>query len=197
MKKLEDKLSGSYYTPHKTIRFMMDYLEREGKICDSVLEPSAGDGRFIDVIEGVEKVKKIVAVELIEKKVKELENKRYSEKIRLVSDDFLNYAEKTTEKYRLIIGNPPYINVKNMESGCIEKAKNLCEKYQLSGSLMKNIWVAFVLSAFSCMERNGIIFFVLPMEFLQVQYAEKIRVFWKSISIQYISYLLRKKCFLK
>lgn len=155
----------------------LDYLEREGKICDSVLEPSAGDGRFIDVIEGVEKVKKIVAVELIEKKVKELENKRYSEKIRLVSDDFLNYAEKTTEKYRLIIGNPPYINVKNMESGCIEKAKNLCEKYQLSGSLMKNIWVAFVLSAFSCMERNGIIFFVLPMEFLQVQYAEKIRVF--------------------
>lgn len=42
---------------------------------------------------------------------------------------------------------------------------------------MKNIWVAFLLAAISCIEKDGVIFFVLPMEFLQVQYAEKIRLF--------------------
>ena len=31
MKKLEDKLSGSYYTPFKTVQFMKKYLERVNK----------------------------------------------------------------------------------------------------------------------------------------------------------------------
>ena len=42
---------------------------------------------------------------------------------------------------------------------------------------MKNMWVAFVMAAVSCLDIGGTIFFVLPMEFLQVQYAEKIRSF--------------------
>ena len=51
MKKLEDKLLGSYYTPFRTVRFMREYLQREHKIYGRVLEPSVGDGRFIDEFE--------------------------------------------------------------------------------------------------------------------------------------------------
>ena len=58
-----------------------------------------------------------------------------------------------------------------------DRLKKICGKYQLPDSLMQNMWVAFVLAAVSCLEREGTIFFVLPMEFLQVQYAEKIRLF--------------------
>ena len=177
MKKLEDKLSGSYYTPYRTIRFMRGYLERECKTYRKVLEPSVGDGRFVDEFQKEKNIQRFVAVELIEEKVRQLENKKYSEQVEIVADDFLGFSEKTNEKYQLIIGNPPYINIKNMEDSSKEKAKRICEKYQLSNSLMKNMWVAFLLAAVSCLERGGIIFFVLPMEFLQVQYAEKIRLF--------------------
>ena len=48
MKKIEDKLSGSYYTPYRTIQFMKEYLAREHKIYGKVLEPSVGDGRFLE-----------------------------------------------------------------------------------------------------------------------------------------------------
>lgn len=177
MKKLEDKLLGSYYTPFRTIRFMKEYLEREHKIYRKVLEPSVGDGRFVDVFEKVENIQSFVAVELIEEKVRQLKNKRYSEQVEIVADDFLSFSEKINEKYQLIIGNPPYINIKNMVDDSKKRAKKICEKYQLPSSLMQNMWVAFVLAAVSCLERGGTIFFVLPMEFLQVQYAEKIRLF--------------------
>ncbi len=177
MKKIEDKLLGSYYTPFRTVQFMKKYLAREHKTYKSVLEPSVGDGRFLDAFGNEENIQSFVAIELMEEKVKQLKNKRYSEQVEIITDDFLNFSEKTNEKYQLIIGNPPYINIKNMEDTSREKAKEICEKYLLPSSLMKNVWVAFLLAAVSCLERDGTIFFVLPMEFLQVQYAEKIRLF--------------------
>lgn len=177
MKNLEDKLSGSYYTPIQIAQFMKKYLAGEQKKYSKVLEPSVGDGRFVDVFEKEECIQKMVAVELVEDKVSQLESKGYSDHIEIVADDFLNFSEKTNEKYQLIIGNPPYINIKNMENDAKEKAKKICSRYQLPHSLMQNMWVAFVLASVSCLEKGGIIFFVLPMEFLQVQYAEKIRLF--------------------
>lgn len=44
MKRLEDKLSGSYYTPIKTVQFMKAYLLKEKRKYRSMLEPSVGDG---------------------------------------------------------------------------------------------------------------------------------------------------------
>ncbi len=123
MKRFEDKLSGSYYTPFRTVQFMKEYLAREHKIYKRVLEPSVGDGRFVDVFEKEENIERFVGVELIEEKVRQLKNKRYSEQIEIVTDDFLNFSEKTNEKYQLIIGNPPYINIKNMEDDSKKRQK--------------------------------------------------------------------------
>lgn len=125
MKRFEDKLSGSYYTPLRTVQFMKEYLAREHKKYKRVLEPSVGDGRFVDVFEKEENIERFVGVELIEEKVRQLKNKRYSEQIEIVTDDFLNFSEKTNEKYQLIIGNPPYINIKNMEDDSKKGKRNL------------------------------------------------------------------------
>ncbi len=177
MKNADNKLSGSYYTPHRTIAFMERYLSEEHKVYHTVLEPSAGDGRFLDVFGYKEAVREVTAVELIEEKAEQLKHRNYPEKVKVFQSDFLDFAEKTEAKYQLIIGNPPYINLKNIEDDMKEKAKKICVKYKLPVSLMKNIWVAFVLASVSCLEKDGAIFFVLPLEFLQVQYAEKIRLF--------------------
>lgn len=80
MKRIADKLSGSYYTPYRTIQFMKEYLAREHKIYGKVLEPSVGDGRFLDAFEKEESIEKIVAVELIEEKVGQLKNRDYLER---------------------------------------------------------------------------------------------------------------------
>ena len=177
MKRLEDKLSGSYYTPIKTVQFMKAYLLKEKRKYRSMLEPSVGDGRFIDEFEKDENIQEIVGVELIGEKIEKLKKKGYSDRVKIVEDDFLFFSENVNRKYELIIGNPPYISIRNMEDSSKEKAKQICKKYQLPNTLMQNMWVPFLLAALSCLKEGGAIFFVLPMEFLQVQYAEKIRLF--------------------
>ncbi len=177
MKKRKDKLSGSYYTPHKTVQFMKRYLANKNKIHGNMLEPSAGDGRFLNAFENETQIRSFVAVELDTQKVTALKERNYSDKVKVIADDFLDFAMKMEDKYHVIIGNPPYVNKKNMEEAAREKAKKICEKFALPDSLMQNLWVAFVLAAVSCLEEDGTLFFVLPMEFLQVQYAEKIRLF--------------------
>ncbi len=151
----ENKLSGSYYTPHKTVQFMRKYLEKEHKLYGNMLEPSVGDGRFLEVFEQGGIIRKLVGVELNRKKVEHLRNNGYSGRIEIVESDFLDFAIKTKEKYQLIVGNPPYINIKNMENNSKEKAKRICECFQLSKSLMKNLWVAFLLASVSCLKKGG------------------------------------------
>lgn len=171
----EEKKTGSYYTPLDLIQFMVDYLEKEQQDFSNVLEPSAGDGRFLSLL--LPKVKHIEAIEVFEEKVKQIQQVYSESKVEVKKRNFLDYVLETPKKYSLIIGNPPYINLKMMEKEDIEKAKNLCVQENLSKSTMQNMWLAFVVGAVRLVSANGTIFLVLPMEFLQVQYAEKLRIY--------------------
>lgn len=177
MKNLKNKMSGSYYTPVKTVKFMKDYLLHERREYNSVLEPSAGDGRFIDELCVNKEFGRMVAVELGKEKAHDLQGRSYPDAVQIINDDFLKFAEECKEKYSLIIGNPPYINLKNMERESLKRAKAFCRRFGLAESLVQNIWVGFLLASVSLLQVGGSIFFVLPIEFLQVQYAERVRVF--------------------
>ena len=67
----EEKLTGSYYTPESVVRFMVDYLGRNQQDFSYVLEPSAGDGRFIKALQ--QTAGQIDAIELYEDKIKALQ----------------------------------------------------------------------------------------------------------------------------
>lgn len=47
---------------------------------------------------------------------------------------------QSSDKYSLIIGNPPYISPKVMEKEELELAKQLCEKEWLQRSVMQNTY---------------------------------------------------------
>ena len=173
-----NKETGSYYTPHELIEFMVNYLKKNNQCFESVLEPSAGDGRFLSMLSP--ESEKIKAIELFEEKVLDIQKRFNFPNLKIEKANFLDYAEKNKEKYSLIIGNPPYINPKNMAKEDIEKGKALCKMESLEVSAMQNMWLAFVVGASRLVMENGTIFFVLPMEFLQVQYAEKLRIYLEN-----------------
>ena len=100
-----------------------------------------------------------------------------SPKVTMVASDFLEYATTCKTQFDLIVGNPPYINIKNMDKDFLEAARSLCQSLDLPASLIQNAWVAFVIAATQLLSKTGTVFFVLPIEFLQVQYAEKLRGF--------------------
>lgn len=174
---MDDKLSGSYYTPVKTVKFSHNYLKKQNKPIHTILEPSVGDGRFIDDFLDLSEVRRIVGVELDAEKIQDLFSKNYSAKVELVTSDFLTYSQFCLEKFELIIGNPPYINIKNMDKAFLDTARTICNDFELPENLLQNSWVAFVLASIKLLALNGVILFVLPVEFLQVQYAEKLRGF--------------------
>ena len=177
---MDEKLSGSYYTPHEAIEFILNYLQDQRKSFCSMLEPSVGDGRFVDAFlqfSETSRLNKVIGVELYMEKTKKLEEKGYPNYVHIVTSDFLHYSQICTEHFELVVGNPPYINIKNMGKEFLDRGRELCKELDLPESLMQNAWVAFVLAATKLITYRGAIFFVLPSEFLQVQYAENLRAF--------------------
>ena len=174
-----DKLSGTYYTPPDAIQFMIEYLKREQQDFSNVLEPSAGDGRFLPLLQGC--AEHITAIELFQEKVDNMNREYAGDSCAIIKDNFLDFVVSTSERYSLIIGNPPYINKKLMKEDDIEKARNICVEAGLKETVMQNMWLAFVVGACRLLQPGGSIFFVLPMEFLQVQYAEKLRGYLEKL----------------
>ncbi len=168
-----DKKTGSYYTPTKLIDFMVTYLEKEEQDFSNILEPSAGDGRFFSSLLSL--CGSALAIERFGYKVQEIRQRYQDRKLQVKEEDFIHFSMVCEDKYSLIIGNPPYINPKTMDKKDLDRAKELCVMEGLKPSVMQNMWLAFVLGACRVLEKNGTIFFVLPMEFLQVQYAERLR----------------------
>ena len=83
----EEKKTGSYYTPLDLIQFMVDYLEKEQQDFSNVLEPSAGDGRFLSLL--LPKVKHIEAIEVFEEKVKQIQQVYSESKVEVKKRNFL------------------------------------------------------------------------------------------------------------
>lgn len=169
---MNDKETGSFYTPQSLVEYMVKYIEKRCSPAN-ILEPSAGDGRFVKPLLSFGAL--ISLIENDSDKAKQLESS-YSDSCKSHCCDFISFAMQTDEKYDLIIGNPPYIAKKNISEDQRNLVKQLLEYYSfLDKSVFQNMWVAFVLGSIRVLSEAGSIFFVLPFEFLQVQYAEKLR----------------------
>ena len=173
---MNDKETGSFYTPKELIEYMVTYTSARIKP-KTILEPSAGDGRFVEPLKKFNA--QISLVEFDPMKAASLSS-TFAECCTVHCTDFIKYANQCGEKYDLIIGNPPYIAKKKVpENQCLETEKIL-KSFNLDKSIFQNLWVSFVISSIKLLSAGGAIFFVLPFEFLQVHYAEKLRAFLET-----------------
>lgn len=176
---MDQKKTGSFYTPKPLVKYMCDYAMKKGQ-AKNILEPSVGDGRFLDELVKYNNIL-IDAVEVDQEKINILKEKKRSS-LDLICADFLKYAITSEKKYELIIGNPPYISKKNISVDQRDINLELLRYWSLSEGIFQNMWVSFVLGALKLLDRSkGSIFFVLPFEFLQVHYAAKLRTFLEEM----------------
>lgn len=170
---MNEKDTGSFYTPQSLVDYMVSYVSTRVQPT-SILEPSAGDGRFVNALSAFNS--HITLVESEKEKTDILEIK-FGDNCYVYNSDFIAFSLNNTETYDLIIGNPPYIPKKNIVKEQVEASQKLIEFFNLDKELFQNLWVSFVLASIKALSEYGAIFFVLPFEFLQVQYAEKLRKF--------------------
>lgn len=177
----EQKLRGAYYTPLRLATAMVSLFAPENT--QTVLEPSCGDGVFLDSLGSVgliDEVAKIQAIE-IEKDEADKVAKRYKERnnVNVICEDFFDFYQERykTSRYDLILGNPPYIRYQYLTEEQRKIQSDILTTHGMKANKLINAWVAFVVACVQMLSDNGKIAFVLPAEILQVAYAEDLRLY--------------------
>jgi adenine-specific DNA methylase len=172
----KEKLRGGFYTPNTIASFILKW-GFNGNAKMDILEPSCGDGVFLEEIKnGKYKYNSIVGIEL-DKKEADKSKKLGVKKTKIIASDFHKFCLDTKEKFDFIVGNPPYIRFQYFNKEQQKAASKIFEKAGLKYSKLTNAWVSFVIGSSLLLKENGKMGFVLPAEILQVSYAQTLREF--------------------
>lgn len=151
---------GKIYTPKNIVDFMTKDLDVSQM---DVLEPSCGDGNFVVSLLNS---KKLVAQD-IDQEALDIMKKRCN--VVGKNEDFLISDEN--EKFDLIIGNPPYINVHDLSEDVRKEIKN----FESCSSGTCDIYYAFIEKSLRKLNPNGILKFIVPNTWLINSSAKKLR----------------------
>ncbi len=178
----EQKLRGAYYTPLQLANAMVN-LCASGNI-HTVLEPSCGDGVFLDSLRQLNLIEQIGTIDAVEIEPDEAEkvqrNYRTYQNVHVLNEDFFEFYSRMVDsqtQYDLILGNPPYIRYQYLTETQRELQSNILTSHGMKANKLINAWVAFLVACVQLLSENGRIAFVIPAEILQVAYAEDLRLF--------------------
>jgi adenine-specific DNA-methyltransferase len=154
------KSRGQFFTTkNRVLDVLISLIKNDGFI----LEPSAGEGHIINAIEN--KINKnVVGVELDSDKVN---SKICNSQIQV--SNFFSFIHNCGT-YDTIIGNPPFVKLKNVEK---ETINLLPEKIPGNG----NLYYYFIKYCVSILEKNGELIFIVPKEWLYNVSAQFLRDF--------------------
>lgn len=186
----QDKLRGGYYTSARVAEWLCAWAIQDAN--DAVLEPSCGDGAFLEAamhryqalgasaaqialnLKGVE----IIAAEAkhARRRLKPVLGKAAEHVVE--NCDFFGWWQGTDQPaYDVIVGNPPFIRYQSFPELHRARAMAIMGGQGLSPNKLTNIWVPFVVAATASLKVGGRLALVLPAEILQVTYAAQLRSF--------------------
>lgn len=141
----KQKLRGAYYTPAGVAEKMVEFFQDDPSI-RSVLEPSCGNGVFVQMALEKQLLKdgaKMTAIEIEAGEVKKAEERlEPSGKIRLLAMDFFEYyaQNKDQERFDLILGNPPYIRYQYLEERQRTEMSQILTEHGMKANRLINTW---------------------------------------------------------
>jgi len=189
VKRMEErKLRGGYYTPHEITKFISEWAITSTK--ESILEPSCGDGNFIEA--SIQRLKKIgldskkiknniLGIELIKEEADKTKNRVEALDVNpncIINSDFFTYISKNrSKKFDVIIGNPPFIRYQNFPEVHRDLAIKMMIELGFKPNKLTNIWLPFLVISSSLLSKNGKLGMVIPAELFSVKYASETRVY--------------------
>lgn len=151
-------------TLEEHIQSMLSHIE-DDELKFKILEPSCGSCEFINTLSNLFPKCNIVGIEKNKTIFNEIQKLNFNNNnVNLINDDFIEY--NTTDKYDLIIGNPPFFVI----------PKNSIDKtFYDYFTGRPNIFNIFIIKSLRLLNNNGILCFVLPKSFLNCIYYNKTR----------------------
>ena len=185
-----DKLRGGYYTSRAIANWLSSWAIESAS--DRVLEPSCGDGVFLEMAvqrflalgtKAQDIADQVIGVEITPDEA----GKSVSRLQRLIGNcasralhcgDFFIWRESNRDAhFDCVIGNPPFIRYQNFPEPSRSYAMALMKELGLQPNKLTNAWVPFVAGAVDVLAPNGRLAMVLPAELLQVSYAAQLRAY--------------------
>lgn len=174
------KLRGGYYTPEILADFILKNVKAKKNL--KILEPSCGDGAFIESIVkniDIDNIQVVDAIEIIREEAEKVRLKNLGNKYNILNEDFLGYYHNncSDKKYDLILGNPPYIRYQYLTKEQRQIQSEILVNNGMKSNKLINSWVCFLVACVEMLADKGTIGFVIPAELLQVVYAQDLRQF--------------------
>jgi len=176
------KLRGGYYTPLDLANYLSKWVAEKNP--KSILEPSCGDGVFLEALVPLISDKAtITAIELEGNEAKKASERIGSSKAPLVdilNTDFLEWYLDTGCKdncFDAVVGNPPFIRYQYLLKKDQSFSERIFKKFNLPFTKHTNAWVPFVIASLSMLKPGGRMAMVLPAEILHVLHAQSLRSF--------------------
>lgn len=136
---------GQVFTPLHIVKNMIKLIQNNGRF----LEPSCGDGVFLEALEKFKGEK--IGIELDSKLIKN----------NMLNIDFFSYP--LSEKFDTIIGNPPYVRYQDIESS----TKNLLQNFNHIFDSRSNLYLFFIYKCILHLNNGGELVFITPRDFLK------------------------------
>jgi predicted RNA methylase len=154
--------NGVVYTPENIVNLMIEeFIGDIDKL--NVLDPCCGEGAFSKKLLNA---KRLTAYDIDEDALKVAKE----EGINAVYQDYL--VSPDDEKFDLIIGNPPYIKIHDLEENVREFIKDNFETCK-SGTI--DIFFAFIEKSLNKLEDDGVLIFIIPNSWLSNDSAKTLR----------------------
>jgi len=163
---VEKKENGIYFTPQTIISKMINIIKNINISIQTVLEPCCGSCEFINSIDKHFTELDITGVELNDTIYNDIKNLKFNNTVNIIHTDFLKWSQSQTNKYDLIIGNPPFF---------VKKKTDIDKSYYKYFDGRPNIFILFIIEALNKLKDNGILAFVLPSNFTNCLYYNKLR----------------------
>jgi adenine-specific DNA-methyltransferase len=158
---LSRKRAGAYFTPDLIATTLTSWVIR--KASDRLLDPSCGDGRFI------QKHRNSVG---IEQNLSAAREAMLRAPWALVHEgEFFSWASNTNERFECAAGNPPFIRYQTFKGDVRDRALNFCKRLGVDFTGLASSWAPFLVAAASLLKQGGRIAFVVPAEIGHAPYA--------------------------
>ena len=168
------KNNGIYFTPFNIIKLCIEkiktYQEDNDIIITDILEPCCGSCEFILSLDDYFLNKNIHGIENNKEIYDKIKNLQLKNNNILIEHKNFFFKDKNN-KYDLIIGNPPYY---------VLHKNDINEKFYKYFDGRPNIFILFIIECLKKLNKNGLLCFVLPVNFMNCLYYDKTRKYIKN-----------------